>query len=156
MDSCVLKSVDFGRFMTPEGTKTYILAFTSKTGQSVAHNRHGIFLFYFSVREKIYLGICHILIVHIFYIHYAITPMQYIAIFHGCKNVNFQMKNYYIFLIFAQNIDCAYTLELEAVLLKEKNVYPCTPQFYYIKEGCKGVLHGHVFVMYFFKKIGIM
>ena len=43
--------------------------------------------------------------------HYANTPMQYIAIFHGCKNVNFQMKNYNIFLIFAQNIDCGYTLE---------------------------------------------
>ena len=37
--------------------------------------------------------------------------MQYTAIFHGCKNVNFQMKNYNIFLIFAQNIDCGYTLE---------------------------------------------
>ena len=22
---------------------------------------------------------------------------------------------------------------------KENNVYPCTPQFYYIKVGCKGV-----------------
>ena len=22
---------------------------------------------------------------------------------------------------------------------KEKNVYPCKPQFYYIKVGCKGV-----------------
>ena len=34
--------------------------------------------------------------------------MQYTAIFHGCKNVNFQMK---IFNIFAQNIDLGYTLE---------------------------------------------
>ena len=32
-------------------------------------------------------------------------------IFHGCKKVNFQMKNSNIFLIFAQNIDCGYTLE---------------------------------------------
>ena len=32
----MLKSVDFGRFMTPEYTETLILAFTSKTGQSVA------------------------------------------------------------------------------------------------------------------------
>ena len=37
--------------------------------------------------------------------------VQYTAIFHGCKNVNFQMKKCYIFLIFAQNIDCGYTLE---------------------------------------------
>ena len=33
------------------------------------------------------------------------------AIFHGCKNDKFQMKNCDIFLIFAQNIDCGYTLE---------------------------------------------
>ena len=47
MDSLVLKSVDFGRFMTSEGTKTLILAFISKTGQSIAHNRHEKFLFGF-------------------------------------------------------------------------------------------------------------
>ena len=33
------------------------------------------------------------------------------AIFHGCKNDNFQMKIFDIFLNFAQNIDCGYTLE---------------------------------------------
>ena len=37
--------------------------------------------------------------------------VQYTAIFHGCKNDNFQMKIFNIFLIFAQNIDCGYTLE---------------------------------------------
>ena len=37
--------------------------------------------------------------------------VQYTAIFHGCKNDNFQMKSFDIFLIFAQNIDCGYTLE---------------------------------------------
>ena len=26
-------------------------------------------------------------------IHYENTPMQYTVIFHGCKNVDFQMKN---------------------------------------------------------------
>ena len=44
-------------------------------------------------------------------VHYANTPIQYTEIFHGCKNVNFQMKSFNIFLIFAQNIDCGYTLE---------------------------------------------
>ena len=29
----------------------------------------------------------------------------------GCKNENFQCTNFDIFLIFAQNIDCGYTLE---------------------------------------------
>ena len=43
--------------------------------------------------------------------HYANMPMQYIAIFHGRKNSNFQMKNYDIFNILDQNIDCEYTLE---------------------------------------------
>ena len=43
--------------------------------------------------------------------HYENTPMQYTAIFHGCKNDNFQMKIFNIVLIFAQNIDCGHTLE---------------------------------------------
>ena len=38
-------------------------------------------------------------------VHYANTPMQYTAIFQGCKNVPFQMNFLDIFLIFAQNID---------------------------------------------------
>ena len=44
-------------------------------------------------------------------LHYENTPMYYPAIFHGCKKDNFQMKNYVVFLIFAQNINCGYTLE---------------------------------------------
>ena len=32
-------------------------------------------------------------------------------IFFGFKNENFNRKNFDIFLIFAQNIDCGYTLE---------------------------------------------
>ena len=43
--------------------------------------------------------------------HYENTSIQYTAIFHGCKNVNFQMKFFDIFLIFAQYIDFGYTLE---------------------------------------------
>ena len=55
------------------------------------------------------------------------------------------MKNCDVFLIFAQNIDRGN----EAVLTSthnlcfrakiRKNVYPCKPQFNYIKVGCKGV-----------------
>ena len=44
-------------------------------------------------------------------VHYANMPMQYTAIFHGCENDNFQVKNCDTFLIFAQNIDRGYTLE---------------------------------------------
>ena len=61
------------------------------------------------------------------------------------------MKNCDVFLIFAQNIVCGYTLDRlsEAVLPSthnlcfgakiRKNVYPCKPEFYYIKVGYKGV-----------------
>ena len=51
----------------------------------------------------------------------------------------------------AQNIDCGYSLELphrgssneypQSMFMsgnKENNLYPCKPQFYYIKVGFKG------------------
>ena len=37
--------------------------------------------------------------------------MQYTEIFKVVENENFQWKNFDIFLIFAQNIYCGYTLE---------------------------------------------
>ena len=43
--------------------------------------------------------------------HYENMPMQYIEIFKVIKNENFQWKFFNIFLNFAQNIDCGYTLE---------------------------------------------
>ena len=69
------------------------------------------------------------------------------------KNGNFfQIKNSDIFHISAQNIDCGYSLELprrggsneypQSMFLSrnnKNNVYPCKPQFYYIKVGFKGV-----------------
>ena len=67
------------------------------------------------------------------------------------KNENFQIKNSDIFHISAQNIDCGYSFEPpwwggsyeypQSMFLnrnKKNNVYPCKPQFYYIKVGCKG------------------
>ena len=38
-------------------------------------------------------------------------PMQFTEIFLALKIENFQLKNFDISLIFAQNIDCGYTLE---------------------------------------------
>ena len=68
------------------------------------------------------------------------------------ENENFQIKNSNIFHISAQNIDCGYSLEPprrggsneypQSMFLrrnKKNNVYPCKPQFYYIKVGFKGV-----------------
>ena len=44
-------------------------------------------------------------------VHYENMPMQYTEIFKVVKNENFHPKVFDIFLIFAQNIDCGYTLE---------------------------------------------
>ena len=43
--------------------------------------------------------------------HYENMPMQLTEIFLALKIENFQLINFDIFLIFAQNIDCRYTLE---------------------------------------------
>ena len=43
--------------------------------------------------------------------HNENMPMQYTKIFKVVKNEDFQQKFFDIFLIFAQNIDCGYTLE---------------------------------------------
>ena len=62
------------------------------------------------------------------------------------------MKNSKILHISAQNIDCGYSLEPprrggsneypQSMFWAEKknNVYPCKPQFSYIKVGFKGVI----------------
>ena len=74
------------------------------------------------------------------------------------KKWKFSDKNSDIFHISAQNIDCGYSLEPPRPLepprrggsneypqsmflsrYKKNNVYPCKPQFYYIKVGFKGV-----------------
>ena len=44
-------------------------------------------------------------------LHYENMPMQYTEIFKSVKIEKFQKKNFDIFLIFAQNINCGYTLE---------------------------------------------
>ena len=83
-----------------------------------------------------------------------------------CKYVeNFTLKNWNnsdktsdIFHISAKNIDCRYSLEPprtggsneypQSMFLsrnKKNNVYPCKPQFYYIKVGSN--LYRRVFVM---------
>ena len=46
-----------------------------------------------------------------FTIHYENLPMQYTKIIYSYKNENFQRKIFDIFLIFAENVYCGYTLE---------------------------------------------
>ena len=68
------------------------------------------------------------------------------------QNENFKIKNSDIFHISAQNIDCGYSIEPprrggsneypQSMFLsrnKKNKVYPCKPQFYYIKVGFKRV-----------------
>ena len=56
--------------------------------------------------------------------HYENTPMQYKEINFCCKNENFHRINFDIFLIFAQNIDCGYTLEPPRPRRGGSNEYP--------------------------------
>ena len=85
-------------------------------------------------------------------IHYENTPIQIYRKFHFQKTEKFQIKKSDIFHIFAQNIDCGYSLEPprrgasneypQFMFLSrnyKNNVYPCKPQYYYIKVGFKGV-----------------
>ena len=75
---------------------------------------------------------------------------KYTENFSTKKNENFQTKKSDTFQISAQNIDCGYSLEPprwggsneypQSMLLsrdKKNNVYPCKPQFYYLKVGFK-------------------
>ena len=50
----MLKSVDFDRSISSEGTKKLILTFTSKTGQSVDYTSTEYYYLDYSVRERIY------------------------------------------------------------------------------------------------------
>ena len=84
--------------------------------------------------------------------HYENTPIQIYWKFYYQNKENFQIKNSDSFHISAQNIDCGYSLEPplqggsnkypQSMFLSENkrnNVYPCKPQFYYIKVEFKGV-----------------
>ena len=77
---------------------------------------------------------------------------KYIDNFTTKKKGKISEKKIYIFHIPAQNIDCGYSLGPprrggsneypQSIFLsrnKKNNVYPCKPQFYYIKVGFKGV-----------------
>ena len=77
--------------------------------------------------------------------------MQYTKIFSPVKIENFQWKIFDIFLIFAQNIDCGYTLEPPRrggsneypqsmfCSKNKKNRYTPANLFCYIKVGYAGV-----------------
>ena len=51
----MLKSIDYDRLLTSEGTKTLTLAFFSKTGQYVEHTRQRNFFIWISLSERGYI-----------------------------------------------------------------------------------------------------
>ena len=59
------------------------------------------------------------------------------------KKGKFSDKKSDIFHISALNIECRYSNEYPHSMcfnkIKKNNVYPCKPQFYYIKVGFKGI-----------------
>ena len=68
------------------------------------------------------------------------------------KNENFQIKILIFLHISAQNINCRHSLEpprrcgsneypqsMFWAEIRKNNIYPCKPQFYYLKVGFKGV-----------------
>ena len=91
--------------------------------------------------------------------HYENMPIQiYLKFYHQKKKEkkmkisNKNIRYMDIFHISVQNIDCGYSLEPpprdgsneypQSMFLsrnKKNNVYPCKPQFYYIKVGFKEV-----------------
>ena len=95
--------------------------------------------------------------------HYANMSVQYTAMFHGCKDGNFQFKFLDCFRIFAKNIDCGYMLE--STHRGDSNQYPqsmyslrakirkkiytrVNPSFSIYKWGVRGCsLHGYVIMM---------
>ena len=93
------------------------------------------------------------------FFHYENTPIQIYWKFYNQKRENLNSD---IFHISAQNIDYGYSLEPphrggsneypQSMFLsrnKKNNIYPCKPQFYYIKVGFEGSkLYRRVFVMY--------
>ena len=83
--------------------------------------------------------------------HYENMPIQIYRKFH-LQILNIFRRKTDIFHISAENIDCGYSLEPprrggsneypQSMFLsrnKKNNVYPCKPQFYYMKVGFKGV-----------------
>ena len=78
--------------------------------------------------------------------------MQYTEIFLPIKIENFQWKIFDIFLIFAQNINCGYTLEpprrggsneyaqsMFSSKNKKNRYTPAYPSFFLYKSGVQGV-----------------
>ena len=79
-------------------------------------------------------------------------PIQIYWKFYHQKMKIYRKKNLIVFIFVLKNIDCGYSLEPphrgssneypQSMFLsrnKKNNVYPCKPQFYYIKVGFKGV-----------------
>ena len=91
------------------------------------------------------------LIFFLFSCIHAVSPRRFSLRKHAYSNIlnffttkkwKFSDKKIDIFHISARNIDCGYSLVPTIYVLSrntKNNVYPCKPQFYYIKVGFTGV-----------------
>ena len=98
---------------------------------------------------------CYLVLLYIFARLQDITKTRLFKYIENFTSKNWKFsgkKKTDIFHISAQNIDCRYSLEPprrggfneypQSIVFKQNkknNVYPCKPQFYYIKVGFKGV-----------------
>ena len=66
-------------------------------------------------------------------IHYENMPMKYTEMFFffKCKNLKFHWKDFEIFNIYAQNIDCEYPQSIFWNKNKKNSIPPCTPVLLY-------------------------
>ena len=92
------------------------------------------------------LGICASTQVRHRALHYKNLPMQYTEIFLALKFENFQLKNFDIFLIFDQNIDCGHMSELPHNLsfgakIRKVGIPLHTLVFFLYKSGVQWGIH---------------
>ena len=75
-------------------------------------------------------------------------PLNILALFMAAQMKSFRWKKCYLFVIFAQNKDCGYSLELphwgssnrypQSMFYsrnKKNNIFPCKPHFFLYKSG---------------------
>ena len=121
-----------------------IKTFTHKSDNNLSASTdwlHSRFLWMYDIFLRCHVHRCLKILYENISEHYENMPIQIHWNFYHQKKWKISDKNFDIFHISAQNIDCGYSLEQSMFLSRSKknNVYPCKPQFYYIKVGFKGI-----------------
>ena len=86
---------------------------------------------------------------HCYGVIFTLQKLSNYRDFLAVKIENFTRKNFDIFLIFAQNIDCGVHVRIASCILRKIGI-PLHTAFCYMKVGHRGwgyILHGHVFLV---------